>query len=231
VSLLEAAIGIIAPPQCVGCGAEGSALCPECLSTKILPYGERCAFCDRLSLAARTCLRCQHLGGPRFIWVATNYESHAQKLVQAYKFGHLRQAAQPISTLMATAVLRYFLPTQLHSLKYLVVPLPTASSRARQRGFDHSSVLAKTIASKLGMEYCTGLNRLGQSRQVGASRSNRLTQQLGNYFAAKPQRIIGRNILLVDDVITTGGSLIAATKSLRTAGATRVDALVFAKRL
>jgi len=115
--------------------------------------------------------------------------------------------------------------------EYLIVPVPTATRRARERGFAHSELLAKTIAADLKIEYWPGLRRLGQTRQLGAKREDRLIQ-LSNSFAAKnSRRVAGRKILLIDDVLTTGGTLIAASKCLRAAGAKQVDALVFAKRL
>lgn len=231
MSVLETSIGWLAPVSCVGCGSEGSALCTGCNTSKIPLFGERCAYCGRLSPRARTCEHCRQPGTPRFVWVNTDYQALAQDLVQTYKFGHVRAAAAPIAALMIQSLLRIITPAQLKTLNYLVVPLPTATSRIRQRSFDHSSLLAKAIAKELGMELGQPLGRLGQSRQLGSSRQARLAQQSNHYFARHPQRIAGRNILLIDDVITTGGSLIAATKTLRAAGAAHVDALVFAKRL
>jgi len=87
------------------------------------------------------------------------------------------------------------------------------------------------IAAELRMEYSLALRRLGQIRQLGSKRENRLVQ-LSDSFAAKNQRrVIDRKILLVDDVLTTGGTLIAASKVLKSAGAKEVNALVFAKKL
>ena len=231
MSLLEATIGWLAPPRCIGCGAENLALCAACSTSEIVAYGERCGYCGRLSARAQTCEHCRRLGTPRFVWISTNYQATAQRLVQIYKFGHLRAASRPIATSMAQTLKNFNSPDTLNAANYLVVPLPTATSRVRQRGFDHSCLLAKTVAREFGLEYYAGLSRLGQTRQVGASRQARLAQQTNDYFVRQARRIKGRNILLIDDVVTTGGSLIAATKCLRTAGANHIDALVFAKRL
>ena len=115
--------------------------------------------------------------------------------------------------------------------EYLVIPIPTATSRTRNRSFDHSGLLARKVASKLNLKYFPALGRVGQSRQVGAKRTVRLTQAEDKYYVRFPSMVKGSRILLIDDVVTTGATLRAATKALRSAGARRVDALVFAKRL
>ncbi|MBX4197628.1 hypothetical protein KW801_03695, partial [Candidatus Saccharibacteria bacterium] len=72
---------------------------------------------------------------------------------------------------------------------YLVVPLPTATSRVRQRGFGHSELLAKTVACRLRLEYSSALARLGQSRQLGAKRDDRLMQLADKFAIKNPQRV------------------------------------------
>jgi ComF family protein len=114
---------------------------------------------------------------------------------------------------------------------YSIVPVPTATGRVRQRGFGHSELLAKQISYRLKLPYRPLLRRLGQSRQLGATREIRLKQLDGRFAVRSVDSVRNKNVLLVDDVLTTGGTLIAATKALRAAGAGRVDALLFAKRL
>jgi ComF family protein len=165
------------------------------------------------------------------LWINSNYENTAQQLVQLYKFGQLRAASQPLANLMARNFLDFHQKTGINLANYIVVPVPTATSRQRQRGFDHLALLAKTIAHQLGLHYSPTLGRLGQSRQLGTSRAQRLTQPAGSYFVKRPAQIAGRDILLIDDVITTGGTIIECSKILRAAGSRHVDALVFAKKL
>ncbi len=221
----------MAPPQCVACGGESSALCSVCATSEITPFESRCWRCSALSPRARACDGCRSAGGPRAVWISTNYEGVASDLVQAYKFGHLRAAAKPLVQLMAYNFINFHRSLSIQYVDYLVVPVPTATSRARQRGFDHSALLARLIARELRLKYFPALGRLGQQRQVGALRAQRLAQAAGNYYVRAPEKLVGKNVLLVDDVITTGGTLIAATRALRGAGAKHVDALVFAKKL
>lgn len=231
MSVFEAAIGWLAPPVCIGCGEEGSALCEACLAAEVIPFGGRCWRCGSLSNRSRTCDRCRAAGTPRHVWVSTDYETLAKKLIAAYKFGHLRAAAQPISLIMSETFLGFNSEEQIKKTGYLIVPVPSATSRIRERSFGHAELLAKSISKKLGFQYVQALGRIGQNRQVGSTRGSRLSQTAGTYFIKQAHKVKGRNILLVDDVITTGATLRAATQTLRAAGAKQIDSLVFAKRL
>jgi ComF family protein len=231
MSVLEAAIGWLAPPDCLVCAIEGDALCQTCSTSEIRTFGERCWRCNSLSQSSRTCPKCRPAGPLSYVWISTNYEHTAQQLIRLYKFGQLRAAAGPLARIMTGTFLYSGGQDQSAQNNYLVIPLPTATSRVRQRGFGHSELLAKTIAANLRMEYSSGLRRLGQSRQLGSTRQDRLVQLADSFAAKSPRRLAGRNILLIDDVLTTGGSLVSAAKTLKLAGASRVDALIFAKRL
>ena len=211
MSLFEAAIGWLAPTTCIACGVEGSALCLGCSTSEIVPYGQQCWLCNAASAGGRTCSKCRRGGSPRFVWITTNYEGLAKDLVKIYKFGHQRAAVRSLSQLMVETLHDFNNPVELAQLDYLVVPVPTATSRIRQRSFDHCALLAQTLAGKLGLKSLNALGRLGQSRQLGAKRSDRLKQPDGNFLVRQPKGINGRNNLLIDAVVTTGATLKAPT--------------------
>ena len=231
MSVFEDVIGIIAPPECILCSAEGQAMCEQCAAKHIDPYGEACWNCRRRSPGGRTCPKCRLPGTPGYVWLATTYDEAPSQLLRAYKFGHLRAASATLAKIMVSSLNRYLPGEALKSAGYIVVPVPTATRRRRGRGFGHSELLARKIAGRLGLQYLPALGRLGQSRQVGAKRDVRQKQADGVYYVRLPQLVKGQKLLLVDDVVTTGATMRAATKALRAAGASRVDALVFAKRL
>lgn len=111
-----------------------------------------------------------------------------------------------------------------------VVHVPTISRHVRQRGYDHALRIADELARLLDRTHLHALSRVGQKHQVGSSRKDRLVQLDGAFTLHRPELVKGRHILLVDDVMTTGGTLLAATKALRAAGAKSVDAVVFAQK-
>ncbi|HEX5447645.1 MAG TPA: ComF family protein [Candidatus Saccharimonadales bacterium] len=230
MSIFETIIGLLAPPQCIVCGIEGLTLCETC-ALGATPFGELCWRCNRLSPNCRTCDKCRLPGSPIHVWITGNYEGVLRELLSVYKFGHQRSAGGPIARQMVNTLMSFNSEVDIFQRDYLVVAVPTATSRARQRGFGHAELLARQIARKLRLDHSNELRRLGQARQVGSARQERLSQ-LKDVFAIKNYSAInGRNILLIDDVLTTGGTLTSATTALRQAGARRVDALLLAKKL
>jgi len=111
----------------------------------------------------------------------------------------------------------------------IVVPIPTATSRVRERGYDHARLMGRDIANSNNLRLVTGLSRLDQARQVGAKRDVRLSQLKGAFRVSQRRLIVGAHILLVDDVLTTGATLEEAALTLKMAGAKKVDAIVFAQ--
>lgn len=227
MSVLEAAIGWLAPPQCISCGTEGMALCGEC-SAKFSEFGQRCWRCNGLSSGSKTCDACRRTGSPAHVYIFTDHDGLARDLLSVYKFGHQRAAGAIIAKLMAHTLAE---ARRKPAADYLIVPVPTATGRVRQRGFDHTALLAKNLSLELKTPYGSVLRRLGQIRQLGARREDRLKQLSASFSVKNYRAASGRNILLIDDVVTTGGTIIAATQALRRAGAAHVDALLFAKRL
>lgn len=230
MSIMEATIGWVAPPVCVACGLEGLALCLGCSISEIVPYGQHCWLCNRVAPGGRTCPKCC-FGSPRHVWITTNYYGAASRLVKIYKFGYQRAAANVLCELIVNTLLDFNSQSDIAKANYLIVPVPSATSRARRRGFDHCELLARMVARRLGAKNANVLGRLGQTRQLGAKRSDRLKQPEDNYFVRQPRAVKDQNVLLIDDVVTTGATIRAATKALRTSGAKRIDALIFAKKL
>jgi predicted amidophosphoribosyltransferase len=144
----------------------------------------------------------------------------ARNLVAALKFRRLL----PVADLMADRI-HWLAPA--HMLSGAMVPVPAAPSRLRRRGFDPAGELAGALSERLQAPLDPCLVRRGGDRQVGRRRAQRL---------GRPPRILARgpvprSVILIDDVLTTGATLSACAKALRAAGAVRVVALTFARRL
>lgn len=147
-----------------------------------------------------------------------SYDGLGKQLVHRLKFERQREAATVISELIITA-----LP---HRDFDVVTTTPTATSRVRQRGFDHGKLLGLNVARQLRLPYRQLLFRRSQRRQLGHSRAERMEQAHANYGTTA--NLTGQRVLLVDDVISTGATLVTAAGLLREAGATQVWAAVLA---
>lgn len=89
----------------------------------------------------------------------------------------------------------------------LIVPIPSATNRLCHRGYDHTRLLARQLSRLLNLPYSAALARLGQSRQVGTKRAERISQLSGAFYVKNVSLIKGARILLVDYVVTIGATL------------------------
>ncbi|HEU4914802.1 MAG TPA: hypothetical protein VFT16_05405 [Candidatus Saccharimonadales bacterium] len=145
----------------------------------------------------------------------------AKELVAKLKFERCRAAGTPMARAMAGLIAG-------HPKEIGLVHIPTASSRARMRGYDQSQLLAKRIAQITGLPCLSLLHRQGQLRQVGRHRAERSRQLSGAFWVSDYAVSPNITYILVDDVITTGSTFVAAATALQKAGATKLMGISFA---
>lgn len=153
------------------------------------------------------------------------YSGPARDLVLGLKFGRRRDLAQPMGRWMARAGSEV-LPDSL------LVPVPLHWTRIWQRRFNQAAELARAISSIAGAEYApTYLTRTQRTRQQVGLLAKERKRNVRRAFKvpenAQPA-IVGRHVVLIDDVYTTGSTVSACTKVLKAAGARSVDVLTFA---
>lgn len=220
MSIIDTVLNLVAPHLCLDCKAEGSLLCSTCTIGLVSPQQE-CYFCRQPSLDSVTCDSCFKRAGLRQVVVATLYSDHARQLVRGLKFNGTQAAARVMAGIIPSL--------QIPKADLLIVPVPTATSRVRGRGYDQAELLGRALARRQAHIYLACLRRYGQSHQVGANRTDRLNQLAEAFVVARPERIRARQVLLVDDVITTGATFEAAALVLHAAGAAGVSAVAFAR--
>ena len=223
--MLEKIIAVFAPHICLGCGAEDNQLlCNGCrYALPNLP--SRCYKCHAITRDYALCQKCSRRSSLRHVQAVTSYEGLAKELLHRAKYERAQSGLQEISGQMYEAYKLYAQP------ETVLVPLPTATSRVRQRGYDHAVILACDLSSLLGNPMSQLLRRTTQAHQVGASRAARLKHMEGAFRVTQPARLSGAHVLLIDDVTTTGATLEAAAKVCKQHGARRVDALVYVQAL
>jgi ComF family protein len=218
-------------PRCVCCGiARGDALCEECVDDYMPPAWPRCVRCAARLPAfdgASTCGVC--LAEPPHFDAAValgDYAPPLDAMILALKGRaqlHLAQAfgAELARRLRGTA--------HWHA----AVPLPLAFEQLRARGFNQSLELARPVARALGIALTA--DALLRTRDTGPqhllAREERRRNVQGAFGVptAARSRIAGADLLLIDDVMTSGATLDAASGALKAAGAARVTVAVVAR--
>ena len=222
MSILERIVELYAPHECLGCGREGATLCTSCRSG-VVSSVKRCYRCHRADAESRTCANCRRHGGLLRVQAACRYEGTAKDALWRLKFGRAKAASRDIAALIVPAL------SECKKAEAIVVHIPTATSRVRQRGYDQAALIARSAAQTAGLRHAPLLLRRGQQRQVGLRRQQRLSQLDGAFQVRNPDTAKGAYVILVDDVVTTGATLEAAAKTLKKAGARHVEAVVVAQ--
>lgn len=218
LKFLDTVTSFIAPHECLACGHEGGLLCDFCIALLAQPV-PRCYRCCRTDGGWATCKSCKKQSDLDAVQVATVYEGFAEAVVKKLKFERAYAAHK--------ALARATLP--LITLNSVIIPIPTANNRVRQRGYDQAVLISKELAKRSSSKCILGLKRLGNQRQTGSSRSDR-KQQLVGAFEVRAKKLQGvERVILVDDILTTGATFEAAASVLKKSGVKHISAVAFAR--
>jgi len=203
-------------------------LCGSCIA-RFAQAVPRCPGCALPGDADRRCGACLR-DPPRFdgAWAAADYGFPWDGLITRFKFRQHAELAMALAGLLADSV-----PARLASDAQLLIPMPLSSARLRERGYNQAWELARRLGRQLDIEAQPDLLQRWRDtpHQVGLSRQQRETNLRDALWVdpAQAPRIDGRQVVLIDDVMTTGASANAAAHALRRAGATQVQVWVVAR--
>lgn len=242
--LTEALAEALWPTRCAVCDKPGELICPECASN--LPYIDACLACPRCGAPfGRTqCTECNPVmlstGGREALPLdgmasAVALTDVTRRIVTVYK----DQGERRLSRVMAALMARYVPPAWLYAYgarstlgarcsQPLVTFVPATAQAQRRRGFDHASLLAEDVARELGLECESFFLRPRSSDQRRLGRAGRAAN-MAHRIEVMPAASIPPDLIVVDDVCTTGATLYAAADALRAQGAARIFALTFAR--
>lgn len=238
-SLVSAAHGlgaVLFPGECLLCSAllprplEGPIclLCLDRLPRINEPFCPRCGLPYSPFVAPGVCGPCRD-GGRAFRRARAGlvYEDDVRLAVHALKFGGRERIAHVLGTLAAEAWVR---PGKLEGYA-AVIPVPLSSKRRRERGFNQAELIARAVVKHAAIPIRRRLlvKKRDCPPQTGLSASARRRNVASVYRASIPRSLRSRDLLLVDDVLTTGATAEAAARALRRGGCGAVDVLTLAR--
>ena len=240
------------PADCRICGSpliEVSRLpvCENCLIALRPLQGSCCSVCGEalhipggVGVGESRCLLCQRTDPPFERAVAYgSYDGGLRDLIHVLKFQQVRPAAAVLGRMVAETIanLEQVMPVGTIAL----VPVPLHKRKRAERGFNQAEMIARSALKQLccpkrlakRFELCTGvlLRRRETGSQIGLTRHQRRENLRGAFAVSDPTRILNRDILLLDDVYTTGTTASECARVLLRAGAARVWVATVARTL
>ncbi len=201
----------IFPVRCVNCGMYDTYFCPACLEDVRV----RSDF-ERL--------------GTIIVFAAAHYNNKLiEKAIKTLKYGFIRDMAAPLAKIVGAYVENVSIQ-DIFNGNPLLVPVPLHKKRMNWRGFNQSELLAEEISKIYKVDVGPGVLRRKEERRPQADLEDRSkrTENIKGVFRCSAD-LNGRDIILVDDICTTGATLNECAKALAQKGAGKVRALVIAR--
>lgn len=204
------------PTRCAACSTLGAILCDACLRT-LKPLNER---------------RCPYSAYLDSLIAASQMRGTMETVIYALKYRAMQQLAVPLGDWMAGVIGLRRDTALMFGANPLIVPVPLHETRLRERDYNQAALLARRLAIAAAMPLDESV--LIRVRHTGSqvrthSRIERLDNMRGAFAIAHPETVADRDIILVDDVCTTGATLEDCARALKEAGARSVSAIVLAR--
>lgn len=250
-------LDILYPPSCAGCGKFGYFLCGSCLIGTQLE-AQYCIVCDKPSIKGFTHLPCLSVFTPERLLSIYKYQGSVKKLILASKFhsktySYLEALAELASTQITEQLglntlrngaskntssyfnVAHFSEFQKEETQeVLIIPIPLGKWSLKKRGFNQAEKIAAVFGKKLGLTAIEDVLVKSDEHPdlaLGSTRKERLVQVQNTFKVVVPNIIKNKDIILVDDVCTTGATFLEASKALKKQGARFVWCVSLAKTL
>lgn len=231
-SFWEALLNLIfpEPPGCKLCGAAGEySLCPACEGwLASWASSPKCNICGRPSPWPQTsCTECQQNRPPFVLARAVGpYEGNLREAIHRLKYKGRKTLTPLLGKLLLTLIMKQ------PELKWVdgVLPVPLSPKRMKQRGFNQAELLALEVARGIQKPLLkTALTKpVETAPQTGLNKLQRQANLRGAFRIQDPSQIEDQNLLIVDDVFTTGSTAAAVTETLQSQGAGKVYVVTLA---
>lgn len=221
-------IDLFFPRECVGCGKVDDFICVKC--SKNLPrlFPPLCPRCGKPEPSGSFCHECWGKSGSYDrIYSVFIFDGTLRKAVHSLKYHNLRAIAGCLSHYLAD----YYIENKLSG--DILVPVPLHEKRIRERGYNQSALLARELSRIVGIPVNEKLIKRTrdcspQARTINVEERRR---NMENAFGPVGNGIVGKDIIVIDDVCTSGATMESCALALKTAGAKRVTGFTLAREI
>lgn len=226
---------LVFPVRCIGCGKFGYYICRGCLRTIPIKKNFECIGCKRNTPFGQTCFLCAKANSIDQLLIAADYKNpFVEKMLKFFKYKFIPDMGRPLSVLMKKYLKWLTLDKKFNVFEAnpLLISVPLHRKRLNWRGFNQSELLTKDLADTFQMEMVSDIieRMISVIPQADIKeREERLKNLKGIFRILNKDKIVGREILLVDDICTTGATLNECAMVLKENGAKKVVALVVAR--
>ena len=226
---------VIFPIRCIGCGKFDDYICRKCLNSISINKNFGCIGCKRNTPFGQTCYLCVKTNLVDQLLIVADYNNHlVEKSLKFLKYRFISDLDEPLLVLVKKYLKWLTLDKKFNvfNTNPLLIPVPLHQRRFNWRGFNQSELLAKGITDTFQMEINSGIieRSINTTPQADIKeKDKRLINLEGIFKITNKEKISGREVLLIDDVCTTGTTLNECAKVLKANGASKVIALVVAR--
>ena len=223
-------LDVFFPPRCAGCKKFGSWACEDCLTRIEIIRTPICYKCRRLSDQFKICPSCRRHSALTGLIMYGYWQTPLKELVYGFKYYRIRPLADILGNCLTVTATKFF--QHPGGAGPVLIPVPLHRGRLWDRGFNQAQLLADYVGHQLAWPVASVLVRRKFTQpQFGLSKSSRQDNLEGAFCLRADQKtaLIGRTVLLVDDIVTTGATLNECAKILKQNGAKEVWGLVLAK--
>lgn len=225
VQIPDLLLDLLFPRFCVGCGTEGEFLCKSCIQELRELQPPFCSQCGLPMNGNRICPDCQNLplaiDGIRSVYV---HQGLVREIIHSIKYKNIKAMAKPLAKLLAN----YIESSPLSADVFVAVPMHP--KRLRKRGYNQPELLVNELSNLTGIPNKTELliRTKNTTSQVSLTADDR-RNNVNGAFQCKDQVFLGKKVLIIDDVCTTGATLNACAIALKEGGAASVWGLTLSR--
>lgn len=249
-------LDLIFPIECLSCGQEGEWLCDKCYKEIKLKPTQYCLHCKKENDLGNFCAPCKIIYDLDGVWIAALYdEALISQAIKSLKYRFISGLSKKLSKLMIVCLDKILAERQVFRLSLaggidwrtlnqakklpltilnfnenLIMPVPLSKKRLNWRGFNQAELLARIIAEKYKLKL-DNINLIRIKHKKPQAKLNEIhrLENVKGCFSWQGVNLNKKNIILVDDVVTTGATLNECAKVLKANGAGEVWGLVLAK--